>query len=115
VRESGNKLQIVYPLISIRAEPKVAVVDANVKRHGTAKQAEAYLNFLYTPEGQEIVAENFYRPINEEVFAKHATTFPQVELFTIDKIAPGWNEAIEEFFGEGGVFDQAYEKGRKEK
>jgi sulfate/thiosulfate-binding protein len=115
LRESGNKLQIVYPPLSIRAEPKVAVVDANVKRHDTTKQAEAYLNFLYTPEGQEIVATNFYRPINAEVMAAHATNFPQIELFTVDKVAPGWNEAIEEFFGEGGVFDQAYENGRKEK
>jgi sulfate/thiosulfate transport system substrate-binding protein len=115
LRESGNKLEIIYPSVSIRAEPKVAVVDANVRRHGTAKQAEAYLNYLYTPEGQEIIASNFYRPINDDVLTRHAASFPQVELFTIDKIAPGWSEAIEEFFAEGGVFDQAYEKGRKSK
>jgi sulfate transport system substrate-binding protein len=115
VRESGNKLEIVYPPISIRAEPKVALVDANVKRHNTAKPAEAYLNFLYTPAGQELVAQNYYRPTQEDVLAKHAQSFPPLELFTIDKIAPGWSEAITEYFDEGAVFDQIYESAVKGK
>jgi len=115
VRESGGKLEIVYPKISIRAEPKVALVDANVARRGTRKAAEAYLNFLYTPEGQEIVAEHFYRPINEEVLARHSSQFPTIELFTIDKISPGWTEAISEFFSTGGVFDKIYESASSEK
>ena len=115
VRESGNKLQIIYPPISIRAEPKVAIVDANVKRHGTSKAAEAYLSYLYTPEGQEIVAQNHYRPSQADVLARHADAFPPVELFAIDKIAPGWAEAINEFFAEGAVFDQIYETAAKGK
>jgi sulfate transport system substrate-binding protein len=109
VRESGNKLEIVYPPLSIRAEPKVAVVDSNVKRHGTTKAAEAYLNFLYTPAGQEIVAKNFYRPINEDVLANHAQAFPAVELFTIDKISTDWDAAAQEFFAEGAVFDNIFD------
>jgi len=115
IRESGNKLQIIYPPISIRAEPKVALVDANVKRHGTAKAAEAYLNFLYTPAGQEIVAKNYYRPIQEDVLARHAQDFPTLDLFTIDKIAADWNAAADEFFGEGAVFDKIYETAAQSK
>jgi sulfate/thiosulfate-binding protein len=115
VRESGDKLEIIYPPLSIRAEPKVAVVDANVKRHATTKAAEAYLEFLFTPAGQEIAAQHYYRPIDAEVLAKHAQAFPPIELFTIDKIAPGWGEAITEFFGEGALFDQIYETAAKSK
>ncbi len=115
IKESGDQLEIVYPPLSIRAEPKVAVVDENVKRHNTQKQAEAYLNFLYTPAGQEIVATHYYRPIDEDVAAKHTDVFPKLELFTIDKIAPSWTEAIQDFFSEGGVFDQIYEKAVKDK
>ncbi|HVU89530.1 MAG TPA: sulfate ABC transporter substrate-binding protein [Pirellulales bacterium] len=115
VRESGNKLEIIYPPLSIRAEPKVAVVDANVKRHATDKAAQAYLEFLFTPQGQEIAAEHYYRPIDVDVLAKHAQDFPPLELFTIEKIAPGWGEAITEFFADGAVFDQIYEAAAKGK
>ena len=73
------------------------------------------MSFLYTPEGQEIVAQNHYRPSQEDVLARHADSFPPVELFAIDKIAPGWAEAIKEFFDEGAVFDQIYETAAKGK
>lgn len=115
IKESGDQLEIVYPPLSIRAEPKVAVVDENIKRHNTQQPAEAYLKFLYTPTGQEIVAAHYYRPIDEAVAAKHADVFPKLELFTIDRIAPNWSEAIQDFFSEGGVFDQIYEKAVKDK
>ncbi len=93
VQESGNQLEIVYPPIAIRAEPKVAVVDQYARRRGTEELATQFLKYLYTPEGQEIIAKNFYRPVDEATFAKHAATFPAIELFAIDKIAAGWGEA----------------------
>jgi len=109
IKESGGKLQIVYPTLSIRAEPPVAVVDKNVDRRGTRAVAEAYLKFLYTNAGQEIIAKHHYRPSDPAVLAKHSDSFPAIELFTIDKVAPGWAEANQRFFAEGGVFDQIYQ------
>ena len=108
VRESKGELEIVYPPISIRAEPRVAVVDANVDRKKTRAAAEAYLTFLYTPAAQEIIAENFYRPIKPEILHKHSESFQSVELFPIQSIAKGWEEAETRFFTDGGVFDQIY-------
>jgi sulfate transport system substrate-binding protein len=108
VEESAGQLEIVYPPISIRAEPYVALVDANVDRRKTREAAEAYLEFLYTPEAQEAIARHGYRPIEADVLAKHADRFPQIELFTINTIAAGWEEANGRFFAEGGVFDQIY-------
>ena len=108
VREAKGELEIVNPPISIRAEPRVAVVDAVVDRKKTRAAAEAYLKFLYTPEGQEIIAKNYYRPYKPEVLRKYADQFQSIELFTIQQIAPNWDEAETRFFGDGGVFDQIY-------
>lgn len=103
-QEAGDQLEIVYPKSSIRAEPRVAVVDANVDRKGTRAAAEAYLKFLYTDEGQRIIAANHYRPYKEEF----SESFPKIELFEIKKIAESWDAAEERFFKEGGVFDKIY-------
>jgi sulfate transport system substrate-binding protein len=108
VQESGGALEIVYPKRSIRAEPRVAVVDANVDRKGTRVAAEAYLKFLYTEDGQETIARHFYRPIREEVVAKYADRFPKIDLFSITAIAPSWEAAQSKFFTEGGLFDVIY-------
>ena len=93
VDEAGGELEVVYPQRSIRAEPHVAVVDANVDRHGTRDAAEAYLNFLYTAEAQETIGRHYYRPINDEVRVKFAATLPEIELFSITEIAGSWAEA----------------------
>jgi sulfate/thiosulfate-binding protein len=108
VRESGDELEIVYPPISIRAEPRVAVVDANVDRKHTRAAAEAYLKFLYTPAAQETIAKNYYRPSKPEILHKYSKSFQPIELFTIQQIAPNWSEADARFFSEGGIFDQVY-------
>ena len=113
VREAGGELEIVYPSLSIRAEPRIAVVDANVDRRKTRAAAEAYLKFLYTAEAQEIIAANFYRPFKPEILRKHAESFRSVELFTIQQIAGDWNEAEQRFFADGGVFDQIYNPSQK--
>ncbi len=109
IKELGpEKVEIVSPSISILAEPPVAVVDKVVDRRGTRKVAEAYLQFLYTDEGQEIAAQNYYRPINEKIAKKYATQYPKLKLFTIEEIAGGWNKAQKKHFADGGVFDQIY-------
>lgn len=110
LEESGGKLEIVYPSSSIRAEPHVAVVDANVDRRGTRDAAEAYLKFLYTVEGQQIIGRHHYRPINADVRKQFAATLPEIELFPITTVAKDWREANERFFAEGGVFDSIYAK-----
>ena len=102
---SASKFEIVVPSISVLAEPSVAVVDKVVLRRGTREVAEAYLGFLYTPEGQEIAAKNFYRPRNQEIAAKYANQFAQVELVGIDHFG-GWKLVQKTHFGTGGVFDQ---------
>ena len=107
-----GELDIVNPSISILAEPPVAVVDKVVDRHGTRKAAEAYLEFLYTPEAQEIAAKNFYRPQLPEVAQKHTAEFPKIELFTIDEVFGGWKEAQATHFADGGTFDQIYQPGK---
>jgi sulfate transport system substrate-binding protein len=112
VEEAKGTLELVYPKSSIRAEPYVAVVDANVVRKGTRAAAEAYLKFLYTPEAQEIIAKHHYRPIDETVRQKHSADFPEIDLFPITLIVPGWGEAQTRFFAEGGVFDNIYTKGK---
>ncbi|MFO0947855.1 MAG: sulfate ABC transporter substrate-binding protein [Planctomycetota bacterium] len=109
VAESGGELEIVYPSRSIQAEPHVAVVDANVDRKGTRGAAEAYLNFLYTDEAQNIIAKHHYRPIKPEVLAAHQQAFPTIELFPITKIAANWDEAHTRFFADGAVFDGIYQ------
>jgi sulfate/thiosulfate-binding protein len=103
-----DKFEIVMPSISILAEPPVAVVDSVVDKKGTRKEAEAYLNYLYSPEGQEIAAKHFYRPRLPEIAQKYADKFPKVPLFTIDEVFGGWDKAQEIHFAEGGVFDQIY-------
>ena len=109
LKEFGaDKFDIVYPPISILAEPPVAVVDKVVDKRGTRAVAQAYLEYLYTPEGQEIAAKHYYRPIDDKVAAKYAKTFPKVTLFTIDELFGGWAKAQKTHFADGGVFDQIY-------
>jgi sulfate transport system substrate-binding protein len=110
--EEKDKVEIVTPSISILAEPPVAVVDKVVARKGTKAVAEAYLQFLYTPEGQEIAARNHYRPRDQKVAAKYASTFARVQLFTIDQAFGGWQAAQKAHFADGGTFDQIYRPGR---
>ncbi len=108
-RELGaDRFEIVVPSISIRAEPPVAVVDSVVDRRGTRAAAEAYLRFLYTPAGQEIIAANGYRPRDPVVAARHADRFPALPLFDIDRNFGGWKKAQATFFADGGQFDQIY-------
>jgi sulfate transport system substrate-binding protein len=108
IKELGpDKVEIVIPSISILAEPSVSVVDKVVLRRGTRTVAEEYLKYLYTPEGQEIAARNYYRPRNPEVAARHGELFPKLELVTIKDFG-GWAKAQKEHFGDGGVFDQIY-------
>jgi sulfate transport system substrate-binding protein len=109
----AGKFEIVVPSISILAEPSVAVLDGNARRHGTGKVAEAYLKYLYTPEAQEIIAGNYYRPIDPTVQAKYASTFPKLNLVTIDGAFGGWQATQKRFFADGGVFDAIYAPGRK--
>jgi sulfate/thiosulfate transport system substrate-binding protein len=108
VAESGDDLEIVYPALSFLHEPHVAVVDAVVDDRGTRAVAEAYLKFLFTPEGQAIIAKHHFRPTDPEVLAKHKDEFPAVRLLTITDVAENWTVAQKKFFGDGGVFDQVY-------
>ena len=108
VKEIGaDKFQIVVPSISILAEPPVAVVDKVALRHGTADVARAYLEYLYSKEGQEIVAKHYYRPRDPDVAAKYANVFPKVNLVTIADFG-GWAAAQKKHFADGGVFDKIY-------
>ncbi len=107
-----GQLEIVTPSVSILAEPPVAVVDKVAKRHGTEELAKAYLEYLYSPEGQDIVARNHYRPRLEAVAQKYATDFPKMNLFTIDEVFGGWQKAQKTHFNDGGVFDQIQEAKR---
>ena len=106
----ADKFDIVYPPISILAEPPVTVVDKTVDKRGTRAVAQAYLEHLYSPEGQEIAARHFYRPIDPAVAAKFAKQFPKLNLFTIDDTFGGWAKAQKTHFADGGVFDQIYTK-----
>jgi sulfate transport system substrate-binding protein len=109
VAESGGKLEIVYPPVSILAEPHVAVVDSVVDRKGTRAAADEYLKFLYTPAGQEIIAKHFYRPSDENVLAAHKASFPEIKLFPITALVASWDESQGKFFADGGVFDAIYQ------
>ena len=110
IKELGpGKVDIVVPSLSILAEPPVAVVDTIVDKKGTRAAAQAYLEFLYTPEGQDLAARNYYRPRLEAVAAKYAATFPKVNLVTIDGVFGGWQKAQKTHFADGGVFDQIYQ------
>ncbi len=109
LKEFGaDKVEIVAPSVSILAEPPVAVVDSVVDKKGTRKIAEAYLNYLYTPEAQETIAQNYYRPRSGEVAVKYAAQFPKISLFTVEELFGGWQKAQSEHFSDGGVFDQIY-------
>jgi sulfate transport system substrate-binding protein len=107
-----GEFEIVWPPTSILAEPPVTVVDKNAKRRGTEAVAKAYLEYLYTPEGQEIAAKRHYRPRNDEIAAKYAAEFPKLELFTIDEVFGGWQKAQKTHFSDGGVFDQIQQANR---
>ena len=113
VKQLGkDKVEIVVPSLTIKAEPPVAVVERVAAKHGTAKQAKAYLEHLYSGEGQEIVARNFYRPVDEKVAAKYASQFPAVKLFTIAETFGGWAKAQKTHFADGGVYDQIQKEGK---
>ena len=112
VGEGKGQVDIVVPSLSILAEPPVAVVDKVVDKKGTRAAAEAYLQFLYSPEGQAIAARHHYRPRDSKVAAKYAGTFAQVKLFTIDEAFGGWQNAQKAHFADGGTFDQIYRPGR---
>ncbi|MGZ3240828.1 MAG: sulfate ABC transporter substrate-binding protein [Burkholderiaceae bacterium] len=110
IKEFGpDKVEIVAPALSILAEPPIAVVDKNVEKHGTRKIAEAYLQFLYTDEAQEIIAKNFYRPAIEREAKKYAAQFPKVKLFPLSEVAGNWTKAQKTHFADGGLFDQIYQ------
>jgi sulfate transport system substrate-binding protein len=109
-KEFGNKIDVVYPSISILAEPAVTVVDKNVDRKGTRAVAQAYLEYLYSDEGQDIAGKHFYRPISAKAQAKYAKQFPKLNLFTIEQAFGGWEKADKAHFADGGSFDQIYTK-----
>jgi sulfate transport system substrate-binding protein len=109
VNEAGGELEIVYPKTSIRVDPPVAVVDQNVDKKGTRHAAEAYLGYLYTPEGRAIIAKHYYRPWGDAPPTPAAgEAWPAIDTFTIDAVG-GWPTATKKFFGEGGVFDAIYQ------
>ncbi len=106
-----GEFEMVTPSVSILAEPPVAVVDKVVDRRGTRNLAQTYLEFLYTPEGQEIAAKHYYRPRLAAVAAKYADRFPKITLFTVDELFGGWQKAQKTHFSDGGIFDQIYQPG----
>ena len=108
-KEFGAKVDIVYPSISILAEPPVTVVDKNVDRKGTRKVTEAYLQYLYSDEGQEIAGKNFYRPTNDKIKAKYEKALPKLPLFTIEQAFGGWEKAAKDHFSDGAIYDQIFQ------
>ena len=106
-----DRLEMIAPSLSILAEPSVAAVDDVIERRGTSTVARAYLEYLYSPEAQEIAARHYYRPRDQAVAAKHAATFAPIKLFTIDEAFGGWEHAQQRHFADGGVFDQIYRPG----
>ena len=109
-KEFGNKVDIVYPSLSIVAEPPVTVVDKNVDRKGTRKVAEEYLNYLYSEEGQDIAGKNYYRPISPKAQAKYVKQLPKLPLFTLEQAFGSWAKADRDHFADGASFDQIYTK-----
>ena len=114
VGKEGNEFEVVVPSISILAEPPVTIVDKNVDKKGTRDLAEAYLNYLYEPAAQEIIAKNYYRPTDLAVSAKHAGKFQAIELFSIDEVFGGWSKAQKEHFAPDGTYDQLITKAGKQ-
>jgi len=109
VKELGpDKFEIVVPSVSILAEPPVTLVDKVVDKHGTRDVAKAYLEYLYSPEGQKIAGENYYRPVDPKAAAAFEKFFPKIKLFTIDSVFGGWTAAQKTHFADGGVFDAMY-------
>jgi len=114
LKEFGaDKFEIVTPAISILAEPPVAVVDKVVDKRGTRKVAQAYLDYLYTDEAQDLIGKNYYRPTSDKAAKKFAATFPAIKLFTVADIAGNWTLAQKTHFADGGIFDQIYQPGKK--
>jgi len=107
-KEFGNKVDFVYPSISILAEPAVALIDKNVDKKGTRAVAQAYLEYLYTEEAQDLIGKHFYRPRSAKAQAKYAKQLPKLNLFTIDEAFGGWDKASQVHFADGGKFDQIY-------
>jgi sulfate transport system substrate-binding protein len=107
-----DKFEIISPATSILAEPPAAVVEKNAAKHGTSEVARAYLEYLYSDEGQEVAARNHYRPRKESVAAKYAKQFPKVQLITVDDSFGGWQKAQKTHFADGGTFDQIYSAGK---
>jgi sulfate transport system substrate-binding protein len=108
--EGREKFELVVPSESILAEPPVSVVDTVARRHGTSELAEAYLQFLYSPEAQDLIARHYYRPSDSAVAQRYAAQFPALKLFSIDEKFGGWPQAQPRFFNDGGIFDQIYGK-----
>lgn len=113
IKEADGALEIVYPPQSIVHEPHIAIVDANVDRRGIREHAEAYLKFLYTPTGQEIIASHHFRPSDPAIQETHRQNFPLIKMFTITDFATDWEDAHKQFFAEGGIFDQVYSQIKK--
>lgn len=109
-KEFGTRFDVVYPSISILAEPAVTLVDKNVDKKGTRAVAQAYLEYLYTDEGQDLIGKHFYRPTSAKAQAKYSKQFPPLKLFTIDEAFGGWAQASKEHFADGASFDQIYTK-----
>ena len=109
-KEFGNKVDFVYPSLSILAEPAVTLVDKNVDKKGTRAVAQAYLEFLYTEEAQDIIGKNFYRPTSAKAQAKYARQLPKLNLFKIEDAFGGWEQAAKVHFSDGGTFDQIYSR-----
>ncbi|MFZ2281515.1 MAG: sulfate ABC transporter substrate-binding protein [Prosthecobacter sp.] len=108
-REFPGQTKIIVPSISILAEPTVTVVDKNAEKKGTAEVAKAYLEYLYSPEAQDIIGKNYYRPRDAAAAAKYSARFPKLNLVTIDGDFGGWGKAQKKHFDEGGIFDQIYQ------
>ncbi|MES2564393.1 MAG: sulfate ABC transporter substrate-binding protein [Pseudomonadota bacterium] len=116
LKEFGaGKFEIVIPSVSILAEPPVAIVDRVVDKRGTRKVAQAYLDYLYSDEGQDIAGRNFYRPRSQKAAAKYAKQFPRLNLFTIVEVFGGWTKAQKTHFADGGIFDHIYQPGKPRK
>jgi len=109
ITEAKGELELVFPEASILAEPHVAVVDENVDKKGSRAAAENYLKFLYTPEGQAVIAKHFYRPSDAAVLAANSASFPTIDLFPVTKVAASWDDAQTKFFADGAEFDKIYE------